>query len=97
MSWGSEVLLILVRWNKLVKGFFNEKKSKFAISKIPDIYVSRSVGSRLTRRDTLGAAGWVQQDGWSYRCIDASLQVILHRHGACQDPENTTPRNTLPL
>ena len=39
------LLLIPCRWNKLVKGFFNEKKSKFDISKIPDIYVSQSVGS----------------------------------------------------
>ena len=39
------MLLIPCRWNKLVKGFFNEKKSKFDISKIPDIYVSQSVGS----------------------------------------------------
>jgi hypothetical protein len=30
------------RWNKIFKGFYNEKKGKFDISKIPDIYVSLS-------------------------------------------------------
>lgn len=37
---GEQTLLMFDRWNKLFKGFYSEKKGKFDISKIPDIYVS---------------------------------------------------------
>jgi hypothetical protein len=34
------VLILLCRWRKLLKSFYNEKKQQFDISKIPDIYDS---------------------------------------------------------
>ena len=39
---GEQTLLMFDRWNKLFKGFYSEKKGKFDISKIPDIYVSHA-------------------------------------------------------
>jgi hypothetical protein len=33
-------VLLLLRWRKLLKSFFNEKKQQFDISKVPDIYDS---------------------------------------------------------
>jgi hypothetical protein len=34
------VALMVARWRKLLKSFYNEKKQQFDISKVPDIYDS---------------------------------------------------------
>ncbi|GFR40431.1 hypothetical protein Agub_g1005 [Astrephomene gubernaculifera] len=37
---GEKMLLMFDRWHKLLKSFYNEKKDRFDISKVPDIYDS---------------------------------------------------------